>query len=97
MTEDNFHFELIQESKRLARIYMEEQIDNDGEAASDYVREFVSLMTPVFEEETLKDPLKLALNTLTYVEVFKLCFIKGYGHADKKVRAMNAIKNAFDS
>jgi hypothetical protein len=97
MTEDNFHYELMHEAKRLASQYMSEMIQDDGEAASAFVREFVTLMAPIMEEETLRDPVKIALNSLTYVEVFKLCFLKGYSHADKKVRAINSLKNAFDS
>lgn len=95
--EDNFPYEVISEARRMATLYLQEVIKDDGEAASSYVREFVQLMVPIMEPETLEDPVKIALNTLTYVEVFKLCFLKGYKHADKKMRAMNALKNALDS
>lgn len=93
---DNFHHEIQKEAERMAGLYMEQpHMDDDGAVA--YVREFISLLAPVMEEETLQDPLRLALNALTHIEVFKRCFVKGYEYADKKSRAIESLKNALDS
>lgn len=95
MTEDNFHYELMEEAYDLAGRYLDEKIQGDGEEAVRFVRSFVELLSPTFLPETLEDPIKMALTTLVSIEVFKECFIMGYTHADKKVSAINALKNAF--
>ena len=95
MTEDNFHHELMEEASTLARLYLDEKIQGDGEDAARFVRSFVELLSPSFLPETLEDPIKMALTTLVSIEVFKECFLIGYAHADKKLSAINALKNAF--
>lgn len=97
MNEDDFPFELLAEAKRLASEYVSEQIKDDGEVASSFVRDFVTIVARHMHPENLKNPVQIALNVLTYVEVFKLCFPKAYDHTNRKYHALTALQKAFDS
>lgn len=95
---DDFPQIIIDEAERLAEEYMTTVLKDNDEGTLGYVRDFVQLMSPMFEGTiNLEDSVQIAVHVMTYIKVYEKCFVKGYAYADKKHQAIQALKNTFDS
>ena len=71
--------------------------DMDGEECVDMVRQFCVVMAswqPSIKEN-MDDPLALGLRCLAAAQLFKLAFVKGYGHTSNRFDAVESIKKAL--
>ena len=96
---------MTSESKKTAKemveyadILAEESLKGmTGEEAFNMVRNFCEVMAdwqPSIKS-LLDDPVMLGIHCLTVAELFRLAFVKGYGHTADRLDAVEAIKKAF--
>ena len=82
-----------------AEILAEETVNNmSGEEAIVMVRDFCQVIADWQPSvaEYKDEPVMLGIHTLTVAEVFRLAFVKAYGHTSDRIDAINSIKKAFD-
>lgn len=86
--------EMVEYSEILAEESVKEM---DGEECVNMVRNFCEVMADWQPniKSLLDDPVMLGIHCLTVAELFKLAFVKGYGHTSDRLDAVEALKKAL--
>ena len=67
-----------------------------GEEATELVRQFCASLLKDYPDLVKANPIEMGLNALAAAYLFIAAFEKAYHFSDRKVSAINAIKNAFE-